>query len=328
MRATVPLLAIGLLAGSLQLGCQSTPPPPRIPIPADTRGNPNVTYDHDPVKPMPRPSETSDADLVPPYDDQPLLNQRPPEQRGFVDAYNAVGRPRISVFVNRTLEGQIIPVNPGGPIAGVERQRIATTGVTVDRTEIRAHGDPYYGRSRESTDRFQSTGPGEYRESLEVYLPPGEYDEIQAKAIDYEAMEAILTDWLAANGQVTIISPTMARQRLSDEQVKELQEGRPQMLSELAEQLNADVLVQAQVRPTRQTREGLEVRVIVEAVNTRGGQSVGRAVVDVPPPLEKRQMNRYTRFLARKLMDDMTGAWSNLPPEPRDAQPAAPTTNP
>jgi hypothetical protein len=97
-------------------------------------------------------------------------------------------------------------------------------------------------------------------------------------------------------------------------------------VSELAEQLGADVLVQAQIRPTRQTREGLAVRIVAEAVNTRGGQSIGRAVVDVPPPLEKRQMNKYTRFLARKLMDDMTGTWQNMPatsPERPSSPPAA-----
>ena len=67
----------------------------------------------------------------------------------------------------------------------------------------------------------------------------------------------------------------MARQRLTDEQVKELQEGRPQMVGEVAQQLDADVLVQVQARPTRQTAQGLEVRVVAEAINIgRGGQSI------------------------------------------------------
>src|SRR5205807_1960747 len=101
----------------------------------------------------------------------------------------------------------------------------------------------------------------------------------------------------ASNGQVTVISPSMARQKLTAEQVKDLQSGRPRVLREIAEQLGTDVLVQVQAHPTQQTREGLKVRVIAEALNTRGGESIGRAVVDVPPPLGKLQINKYTRFL-------------------------------
>src|SRR5206468_12416050 len=103
-------------------------------------------------------------------------------------------------------------------------------------------------------------------------------------------------------------------------------------LSEIAQQLDADVLVQVQAHPTQQNREGLMVRMIAEAFNTHGGQSIGRAFVDVPLPLEKPSINRFTRFLARKLMDDMTGAWlSPAPLEPRRGETppsTAPTTQP
>jgi hypothetical protein len=139
---------------------------------------------------------------------------------------------------------------------------------------------------------------------------------MDARALDYETMENILIDWLAADGKVEVISPLMARQRLTDQQVKELQEGRPQALSEVARQLDADVLVQVQAHPTRQTRRGLQVRVLAEAINVRGGQSIGRAVVEVPPPLDKPQLNKYTRFLARRLMDGMTGSWRAVASDP------------
>jgi hypothetical protein len=58
-------------------------------------------------------------------------------------------------------------------------------------------------------------------------------------------------------------------------------------------------------------------------MNTRGGESLGRAVVDIPPPMEKTTLNRYTRFMARKLMDEMINAWLNNPP-PRNAAQAPP----
>jgi hypothetical protein len=99
-------------------------------------------------------------------------------------------------------------------------------------------------------------------------------------------------------------------------------------VGELVEQLQADVLIQVQARPTRQTRYGLEVRLIAEALNTRGGQSIGRAVVDIPPPLEKTTINKYTRFVARKLMDDMTGTWNNAPVAPAQVEASGATTQP
>jgi hypothetical protein len=56
------------------------------------------------------------------------------------------------------------------------------------------------------------------------------------------------------------------------------------------------------------------VRVIAEAINIKGGESLARAAVDVQPPLDKFQTINYTRFLARKLMDGMTATWSAPPP--------------
>lgn len=312
------------LAGSVFVGCiDNTPPPPRVPIPAPQNRDMPITYRDDGMKPLPPERyPRNDGFSQPPFDDVPLVSQQTPEQPAFVDAYRKVGAPRIVLFVNRTLEGNLMPVNPVDPLVSVEQRQSSSGGVKVESSDVYTRERRYRDEVRERTDRFESDGPGEYRRTTEVYLRPGQYDEVQAKSIDYEAIENIMTDWLACDGQVTIISPIMARQRLTDEQVKELQEGRPQVMSEIVQQLGADVLVQVQARPTRQTQYGLEVRIIAEALNTRGGESIGRAVVDVPPPLEKTTINRYTRFLARKLMDGMLGTWS-APPAP-----AAPATQP
>jgi hypothetical protein len=232
----------------------------------------------------PLPPQAPPPEPQPPYEDEPLVSQRPPEQAPFVDAYRRVGQPRIAVFVNRTLEGSIVPVTTDVPLSHVESVHVNSQGKTT------------------------------YRETNDTYLHSGEYDEATAKTIDYEAIETILTDWLSCEGAVTIISPDLARQRLTDQQVRDLQSGRPQVLSEVAQQLSADVLIQVQAHPTRQTDQGLEIRLIAEAMNTRGGESIGRAVVDISPPLTKPRINRYTRYIARKLMDDMTGSWLNTPP--------------
>jgi hypothetical protein len=289
--------------------------------------------DTDVVRPLP-PVSPEAVDARPPFHDEPLVDQAPPEQPAFVDMYRKVGSPKITLFVNRTMDGDLVPVNPDEPVTSVVESRTSNGAVSVESHDStfagsggygHAWGGPYRGwydsrgeyhsyTSSESSDKFDSKGPAEYHQTTDVYLHPGQYDEVQAKSLDYEAIENIMTDWIACQGQVTVISPTLARQRLSDQQVNDLQSGRPQMVSEIAQQLGADILIQVQAHPTRQTAEGLEVRLVAEAMNTKGGQSLARATVDMEPPLTKAQINRYTRFLARKLMSDMTGTWSAPPP--------------
>ncbi len=146
-------------------------------------------------KPLPPPNP-EDSMPAPPFDDPPLIGQRMPEEAAFVNAYDSVGQPRILVFVNRTLEGRLLPVNREAPSATVER-------------------------------RITSSGSTNYRETTEVYLHPYQYDESWASALDYQAVENILSDWMSAGGRVRMVSPIVARQRLSDQQVRDLQSGRP-----------------------------------------------------------------------------------------------------
>lgn len=312
-----PHRLIVLAVGSALLGCSNPPPPPRVPVPRSPGETSVKTYE--PLRPL-REQMASETIPPPAFDDVPLVTQGTPEEPMYLNAYAKVGKPRIAVFVNRTVEGQIIPVNDRKVLSGEER-RIETRGnVDIDSrrtTDIYGRG---HDRTVESTGSFKSDGPSSVTDTFEKYLAPGEYDEVQAKNIDYSAIELAITDTLAANGKVTLVSPMMARQRLSDQEVKELQEGRPQVLREIAEKLDADVLIQVQARPTKQTSQGLGVRVLVEAINTKGGESVARSFVDVDPPLDKPQINKYTRFLARKVMYGLAGSWN--------AMSEAPTTQP
>jgi hypothetical protein len=186
-------------------------------------------YGGDDMRPLP-PDTYGDPNAQPPFYDPPLVSQRPPEQRAFVDAYRRVGAPRITLFV-----------------AGLEDSRNTN--------------------------------------------------------IDFNAVEAIMTDWLAADGQVTLIAPTIARRQLSN----------PQTRNELAQQLAAQVVIYVQAATTPNSPDGKDLRIVAQAINTQGGQQIGRAVVDVPPMLDKPQINDYTRYLARKLMDDMTETWNTMP---------------
>lgn len=270
---------------------------------------------------MPPPSDI--ANIQPGFNDVPLVNQQPPEEPRYVQAYASVGKPRILVFVNRTVTGELIPVNPTGPLVSVENTQQSNTGVKVGQGSNVNSNSPYSNYSQNYNRSFESSGPARYQDRTDIYLQPGQYDEAAAKSIDYELIENILTDWLSARGQVTIISPMSARGRLSDQEVQELQSGRPQMLGELAQKLQTDILVQVTARPSRQTSTGLGIRLIAQALNTKGGQQIAQATVDVPPPMEKTTLNRYTRFVARKMMDAMTNSWSVMA-----SQPPAPVANP
>ncbi len=149
--------------------------------------------------------------------------------------------------------------------------------------------------------------------------------------IDYDAVETIMTDWFAGGGKVTLVSA-----KLSEAQVRAAMNGEYNQLKELSDKQNVDVLIFVRASETKQTPQGIAVRLVGEAVNTVGGESIGRVVVDSPPFLEKPVINEYTRFMARKLMKDMTDTWNNAPapnPVQRPVPPPAvevplPTTQP
>src|SRR5207247_6468446 len=101
-----------------------------------------------------------------------------------------------------------------------------------------------------------------------------------------EAVRSGLSDWLACSGRVAMVAASTAKD---------------------AEE-NADVVVKIQAL-VHSSRQDPRLRLLAEASNTKDRVSIGRAYVDVPPPLEKPQIDRYTRWLSRKLMDEMTAAW-------------------
>ena len=329
-----------LLAPLGIVGCQdTTPPPPRVLVPASADHDASQLRTSDPIRPNPAPPPLPIAGRAP-FHDEPIVEQALPEQSAFVDMYRKVGSPRVLLFVNRTMQGDILPVNNDQPSVTITHTRSSDGPVDVESSasasgSAHAYGYGWYDSSgsyhASASDKFSSKGAAKYSESTDLYLHPGEYDDAQARSLDYEAIENIMTDWIACHGQVVVVSPTIARQRLTDQQVKDLQDGRPQMLSEVAQQLNTDILIQIEARPTRQTANGLEIRLVAEALNTHGGQSLARATVDTQPPLDKPQINKYTRFLARKLMADMTATWSAPPPpemrvadQPSQTPPATP----
>jgi hypothetical protein len=147
------------------------------------------------------------------------------------------------------------------------------------------------------------------------------YDEAAGRSIDYGAVQTELSDWLSAGGRVAIISPEAARQALSPQQAQALNSGQGIHGKEVADQVHADVLVSVRAEVTHQGGNGPVVRMIADASNLAGGESIGRAFVDMPPPLDKPEIDRHTRELARHLMTEMANAWTSFGTNPPATEP-------
>ena len=310
---------MGVIAAGLLPGCASGPPPEPIKVVTVASAEPDVN------KPLPTPSPLDNAG--PGFDDVAILHQPLPEGPAFISAYNKVGKPRLMIFVNRTLTGDLIPVNPVEPDVSIQHTEQTTGAVKINSNTTSLDAGYYSWLVQNNYRSFETSGPAQYTNKTEVYLKPSQYDEAQAKSIDYELIENLITDNLSVDGQVMLISPIASRQRLTDTEIKELQEGRPQMLGEIAEKLQCDVLIQVTAHPSQQTSDGLGIRLIAEAFNTKGGQEIGNAAVDISPPLVKTKLNANTRFVSRKLMDGMTRVWTTMaaqapPPLPATVKPA------
>ena len=306
-------------------GCAQEAPPQAV-VPAA----PGEYYVPHQAVPKPLPDSALSPGNVAvggPYQDQPLTYQRLPEEAEFIAAYNKVHQPRIAVYVNRTLQGQVIPANSGGPMQTTEHTETSTGAVTAGHEDYSSYEDAYGRIVSNSNSNFQSTGPAQYSELTTTYLAPGAYDEADARTLDYQALESILCDWLSAGGQVHLISPDYLAEHLTTADVAALSQGKPVAMDNLAEKVGADVLIQVQAHPTRQAGGELQVRLVAQAMNIQGGEAIGTAVVDVPLPLDKVQLNDYTRYMARKLETDMIAAWETYaanPAPPRPAQSASP----
>jgi hypothetical protein len=184
---------------------------------------------------------------------------------------------------------------------------------------------PLVSQEAPETPRFVDTYSRVGHPRILVWVMHGagaNYDEAAARAIDYSAMQNILADWLSSGGRVAMISPNLAEQTLTPQQAQSLNDGHMSDARAISDRVKADVLVLVRAQPTRQSSTGTTIRLVADASNLAGGESIGRAVVDVPPPLDKPQMNTYTRFLARKLMLDMSNVWAATAPGDAPAAPA------
>jgi hypothetical protein len=111
-----------------------------------------------------------------------------------------------------------------------------------------------------------------------------------------------------------------------------VQAGKAAGLDAIVGAAQPDVLIQIQAHPTRR-QDQLVVLLVAEATNIRGGESLAQASVEMPTPVDRIELNNYTRFLARKLMHEMGDTWAAAPAPPpaspaTPSAPAAPATRP
>lgn len=318
-RGPIALAVVGfgmLLAG----GCEQAPPAVQ---PTETQPQLPAVYPLDTPKPLPPQIAEPPA---PAYEDAPLVDTRLPEEAWFVGVYDRVGHPRIAVFVNRTLDGNLIE---GGdvPLTRTETIRSSNGSVDVSESDYGHYGDYWHWENSHAGESFRSTGPAEYRETTTTYLHPGDFDAAQMGAFDYQEVESLLTNWLRCSGQVTLVAPDFIRDRLSPQQLSDAEHGNSKALRDVQNASDADVLVQVQAHPIRREFRTY-VLMLAEAVDVRGGEILAQASVEMPAPVDQHELNNFTRFLARKLMHEMAQTWESAPSEPASPPQGAPMQTP
>ena len=145
---------------------------------------------------------------------------------------------------------------------------------------------------------------------------------------DYDTLERVVRDALAAQGHVAVV-PADAARHVNEQQLKALHAGDAKALADVGQQLRADVIVQVRV-PSGAAAEREETQITATARNARDGAQIATAAASIPPPPQRRQIDFAGRLLAERLVDELAGAWENLariPPAAASTQPA-PATQP
>lgn len=129
---------------------------------------------------------------------------------------------------------------------------------------------------------------------------PGQSDVVSGQAAS-RPVAMMFIDWMRADGAVTIVTARGA---------------------------NANPDVQIEISADDGEGKRGAVNIAARASNVRDNVLLGQAMVDMPVPADRQAINRYTRFVARKLMSDMTRSWRNLPPPQQPERAARPTPTP
>lgn len=253
-----------------------------------------------------------------------------PEEEAFVRAYTGRRSPRIMVFVNRTIQGDILPKDNLDELIRMEVKHTATGGVKVSSensasTQANSSGSSagYSGTSVNSaninsakTDKsnFVSGGPADYTKTTSLKVVADKLDEIGASRTDYDMVELSLIDYLDCGGRVHVFDSESVRGKLDREKILRIENSDPAAVKLLSTELQTDVLIQVKATPTHQSQwPNGAVRLTVRALSTTDGRNLAAAFVDMPLPMTKDAVNIFTRYLAQKVMTKLTAVWSGNP---------------
>src|SRR5438045_8196692 len=97
VRSLASAALLGVVGVASSVGCADrSPPPPHVEVPPQEARD-RWAFRAEDREGKPLPSNKPGASVPPPpFEDAPIVNQSPPEQAGFVDAYNRGGRPRTA----------------------------------------------------------------------------------------------------------------------------------------------------------------------------------------------------------------------------------------
>ena len=264
-------------------------------------------------EPIPEPQQTAAATAAPPPPApttvaapgaKPLPPREPTAdekwlafQEKFVELYRKNNKPRMAVMVR--------PLDAG--------RKTTVVDVVPEHTTIEQEGQAVtiIERNRRGRRRRQIdvTG-GAARRTDDIGYQPREVDYIDEKdtrAIDYEMMITALVDFLECDGEVNIIDTEMVDAVVDRETALRADRNDKQALSLIKTKLGADIAVIENVQTSSQA--GISTRMVCKAVRTDDARVIGRAYVDLREPLTKRNLRKFSRYLAFKLMEDMTKRW-------------------
>jgi len=313
-------LLMALFAGAITAGnLQAQDAPHIIAAPAN---DPRAYQPQ--VAPRPLPAESTQVVPTGPAMREPL-----PSEEAFVRAYLAHRSPRVMVFVNRTINGDSLQPDGLAELTRTEVKQSATGSVNVANEHVStaqnsaaaaaagwggASASAGAGSTNDTSKTgFSSNGPAEYTKTTSVKVAPDKYDEVGATKDDYEMIELSIVNYMDAGGRVQIKDADAARNKLDREKILRLENGDAAAWRLLSTELQTDILIQVKAVPTRQASSGAAIRLMCKAVSTTDARNLGTAVVDMPLPISKTNVNVFTRHLAEKMMQQMAEKWSGNP---------------
>ncbi|HTW95464.1 MAG TPA: hypothetical protein VMD30_11750 [Tepidisphaeraceae bacterium] len=144
-------------------------------------------------------------------------------------------------------------------------------------------------------------------------LSAGEYDPAAAQSLDLSALENDLSDFLSCQGTVRVMTPQFLAAHMTPQDVQDLADGNPRVLSDLQDRTGAGILIQLQVYPMQQNDSTLDAVIVAEALDTQTLRQIASVQQPVSLPIGSTELYESCRSLADELMKQMAKTWNATP---------------